>query len=104
MPKAKAIQTQALNRIYKIRGGKKDEPKELVALKDVNIEVVQGELFGLLGPNGAGKTTLIKILTTWWLLHQDEQLSLVSMSQHKRMRSAPASTWSLEENPPATGS
>jgi len=59
-----AIQTQALNRIYKIRHRKKDEPKELVALKDINIEVPQGELFGLLGPNGAGKTTLIKILTT----------------------------------------
>lgn len=59
-----AIQTEGLNRIYKIRQRKKDEPKELVALKDINIEVPQGELFGLLGPNGAGKTTLIKILTT----------------------------------------
>lgn len=59
-----AIKTENLGRIYKIRGGKKSEPRELVALDNVNIEVNPGELFGLLGPNGAGKTTLIKILTT----------------------------------------
>jgi ABC-2 type transport system ATP-binding protein len=59
-----AIQTKNLGRIYKIRGSKKSEPKELVALQDVNVEMKPGELFGLLGPNGAGKTTLIKILTT----------------------------------------
>jgi ABC-2 type transport system ATP-binding protein len=59
-----AVQTEHLSRIYKIRGGKKSEPKELVALQGVDLEVGRGELFGLLGPNGAGKTTLIKILTT----------------------------------------
>ncbi|MFD1361789.1 ABC transporter ATP-binding protein [Lentibacillus salinarum] len=33
------------------------------AVKHLNLEVRQGELFGFLGPNGAGKTTTIKMLT-----------------------------------------
>jgi ABC-2 type transport system ATP-binding protein len=32
------------------------------ALKNVNLEILQGEIFALLGPNGAGKTTLISII------------------------------------------
>ncbi|MBU6999079.1 MAG: ABC transporter ATP-binding protein [Theionarchaea archaeon] len=34
----------------------------LLALKNVNLSVKKGELFGLLGPNGAGKTTFCKIM------------------------------------------
>ncbi len=59
-----AIRTENLGRTYKIRGGKKSEPRSLIALNDINLEIRPGELFGLLGPNGAGKTTLIKIMTT----------------------------------------
>lgn len=32
------------------------------ALKDVNLEIKEGEIIALLGPNGAGKTTLISII------------------------------------------
>jgi len=36
--------------------------KTTEALKDINFNVKQGEIFGLLGPNGAGKSTFINIL------------------------------------------
>lgn len=32
------------------------------AVKDLNLEIQPGEVFGLLGPNGSGKTTTIKML------------------------------------------
>ncbi|MCC6490814.1 MAG: ABC transporter ATP-binding protein [Candidatus Hydrogenedentes bacterium] len=34
------------------------------ALKDLNLIIEQGDIFGFIGPNGAGKTTTIRILST----------------------------------------
>ena len=34
------------------------------ALRDVNLEIKKGEMFGLIGPDGAGKTTLFRLLAT----------------------------------------
>lgn len=33
---------------------------DFLAVKDINLKVIEGEFFSLIGPNGSGKTTIIK--------------------------------------------
>ena len=52
------IQTRNLSKTYRDFWGR----QKVRALKALDLEVQQGEVFGLLGPNGSGKTTTIKLL------------------------------------------
>lgn len=35
-------------------------------VRDINLHVKKGEIYGFLGPNGAGKTTVMKLITNLW--------------------------------------
>jgi len=54
-----ALSAKDLTKVYQ-KG--KGSDNSTLALNKLNLEVLQGEIFGLLGPNGAGKTTFINIL------------------------------------------
>ncbi len=41
---------------------KTDDGKDFSALKNINLEITDGEFFTLLGPSGCGKTTLLRII------------------------------------------
>ena len=47
-----AVETRHLTRRY----------GPIVAVRDLNLSIAKGEVFGLLGPNGSGKTTTIRML------------------------------------------
>ncbi|HEX3727333.1 MAG TPA: ABC transporter ATP-binding protein [Pirellulales bacterium] len=52
------VETRNLSKVYRDFWGR----QKVRALKALDLEIRQGEVFGLLGPNGSGKTTTIKLL------------------------------------------
>ena len=52
------VQVEGLKKTYRVGFFR----KRVEAVRGVDFEVREGEIFGLLGPNGAGKTTTIKCL------------------------------------------
>ena len=48
-----------LKNVYKTY---KNDGKEFTALKDVSLDVKEGEIFGIIGMSGAGKSTLVRTL------------------------------------------
>jgi ABC-2 type transport system ATP-binding protein len=54
--------SRILQPIISVKDVSKTYKSGLQALKPINLDIMQGEIFALLGPNGAGKTTLINII------------------------------------------
>jgi len=70
-----AIQVRGLNKIYKLYDKPMDRLKEALglsrkkrykehyALRNIDMEIRQGETVGIIGTNGSGKSTILKIIT-----------------------------------------
>lgn len=66
------IELQNINKYY----------KDFHVLKDVNLSVRRGEIYGLIGKNGAGKTTIFKIILG--LTQFDNGKLVIAESKNKR--------------------
>jgi len=58
---ANAMRTRALNKVF-VTGGWLGGRREVVAARDVDIEVKRGETLGIVGESGSGKSTLARML------------------------------------------
>lgn len=73
----KALSIRHLSKVY---------ANGLAAIKDINLDVEEGDFFALLGPNGAGKSTIIGIISS--LLnasHGDVKIFDADLKRHKQL-------------------
>ena len=78
-----------LTNVYKTY---KNDGKEFEALKDVSLEVREGEIFGIIGMSGAGKSTLVRTLnrleevTSGTVKFYDKDLASLKAKQLREVR------------------
>lgn len=76
-------------------------PKEMV-LNNINMQVIEGSIYGFLGPNGAGKTTSLRLILGL-LKKQQGEINIFGMPFKKNRVSVLKKVGSLIESPSIYG-
>ena len=64
----------------------------VTALDDINLEILQGEIFGIIGLSGAGKSTLVRCInyletpTAGRVIFEGQNLSMMKESEIRKAR------------------
>ncbi len=80
------IEIKNLSKTFEIKG------QTVEALKDINLEIHHGEIFGIIGMSGAGKSTLVRCInflekpTAGDVLIEGESLSGITEKRRRRIR------------------
>ncbi len=74
----------------------KNEGKEFTSLKDVSLQINEGEIFGIIGMSGAGKSTLVRTLNRLEEVSEGSEENSINEAAKKLFISQPALTAALK--------
>lgn len=80
------IEIQNLGKVFKTKNG------EVIALRDINLTIDKGDIFGIIGLSGAGKSTLVRCInllerpTTGKVLFEGQNLIDLKQSELRKVR------------------
>ena len=80
------IKIENLTKIFKV--GK----SEITALKDINLSIEKGEIFGIIGLSGAGKSTLVRNInfletpTEGKIFFEEKELGMLTNKELRAVR------------------